>query len=263
MHSDGDPAGGLYLAPALYATENTPGPAAEVDALERVAGRYATARSPFRRWLEPACGTGRYLRVLRGRGQRVAGYDPLPAMLTDARRRLARWSGGWRLANGSFTTPSARLIALGPADVAFCPVNSLRHLHCDEDVLAHFEQIGRLLAPGAVYVVGLDLHQPGALPDEDVWEAARGQLQVRQVVQYLPPESGERREQVVVQMMVTRPRGQEHHGWTYDLRTYTEAQWHDLVAGSTLKRLATCDANGRPVEGAARLPYQLEVLTPR
>ncbi len=255
--------GGLYVEPQLYDVVNAPDTAAEVRALERCARRFAARSGPGSRWLEPACGTGRYLRALLRHGRRVTGYDPLPDMLAYAARRLARVGTDWQLRDARFTTPAAHLTDLAPFDVAFCPVNSLRHLRDDRAVLAHFEQIAALLAPDGVYLVGLDLHDSECRPDEDVWESARGRLRVRQAIQYLPPEGRARVEQVVISMMVMRPRGTEYRNCTYPLRTYTEAQWSDLLDRSALRRTAVCDASGRPREGTARLPYQLEVLARR
>lgn len=255
-----DHGGGFYLEPVLYDVVNTPGTAAEVDALERIARRHLGA-GPHR-WLEPACGTGRYLRVLRGRGHEVAGYDPLDAMLAYARRRLGRWPDRWALAAGTFTTPAADLSLDRSFDLAICPVNSLRHLPDDDVVTAHLAQVRALLRPGGLYVVGLDLHQPDALPDEDVWAGARGRLQVQEVAQYLPPSCADRREQVCLQLMVTRPRGVAHHGWTYDLRTYTAYQWAHVLADAGWCRRESCGADGRPLPAGTRPRYQLDVLEP-
>ena len=261
MHSDPAHGGGLYLQPVLYDVVNTPETAREVGALQRAARRFARTSGPGSAWLEPACGTGRYLRVLAGRGRIVRGYDPLAEMLAYADRRLATLGTKHRLAVNSFTDPLPRSIT--PADVAFCPVNSVRHLTDDAAMLTHLAQIARSLTPGGVYLVGIDLRDPGRVPDEDVWEATRGSLSVQQIIQYLPPTGRARTERVIVELVVTRPRGVEHHSYAYDLRTYTERQWRDLIGHSAFRRVATCDQHGRPVEGTARLPYQIEVLAPR
>jgi SAM-dependent methyltransferase len=260
MPSDHGSGGGLYLAPLLYDVVNTPDTAREGDVLQRVARRHAARSGPASVWLEPACGTGRYLRVLAGRGCRVRGYDPLPGMLAYARSRLDARGADHRLVRARFTDP---LPGLGQADVAFCPVNSLRHLPTDPTVLAHLAQIAGCLTRGGVYLVGIDHHHPDRQPDEDVWEATRGSLSVKQVIQYLPPEPGSRTEQVIVELIATRPRGVEHHGYAYGLRTYTQQQWRRLVGRSALRRVAAHDANGRPVDEAARYPYQIEVLARR
>jgi SAM-dependent methyltransferase len=288
MSEDG---GGLYLVPQLYDVVNTPGTASEVTALVRAA-RLHGALWPVDRgppkgaepgggiWLEPACGSGRYLRELLRRGHAVRGYDAGPRMVDYATGRLSRVTlpavgprppvhPHFLLAVAGFTTPAENLRRLGPADVAFCPVNSLRHLRSDPEVLAHLEQIAGLLAPAGVYLVGMDLHHRGRAIEEDVWRGRRGRLEVTQVVQYLPPRAASRRERVIIEMMADRPRGREHHSFMYDLRTYTEQQWLALLNRSPLRRLAVCDARGRPVPPAgkraraARLSYQIEVLTSR
>jgi SAM-dependent methyltransferase len=265
MPGDVDPGGGLYLAPVLYDVVNAPGTAPEVDALERCARRFAGRSGPGSVWLEPACGTGRYLRVLARRGRKVRGYDPQPAVLDYARRRLDALGADQRLIAADFTAPlvgpgSRRL---GRADVAFCPVNSLRHLRDDRAALAHLAQIAAVLRPGGVYLVGIDLHHRDREPEEDVWTGTRGALTVQQVVQYLPPVGRSRRETVIVASTATRPRGVEHASYRYELRTYTAAQWAALLGRSPLRRIATCDARGRPVDRTAPLPYQIEVLAPR
>ncbi len=260
MPGNVDPGGGLYLEPVLYDVVNTPDTAVEVDALERAAARFARRSGPGSVWLEPACGTGRYLRVLAGRGRKVRGYDPLPAMLDYARGRLERQGADHRLVAGDFGEP---VKGLGRADVAICPVNSFRHLQTDQAMLAHFQQIADLLAPGGVYLQGMDLHHPDRAADEDVREARRGGLAVQQVIQYLPPEGRARREGVIVELVVKRPRGTEHVSYRYDLRTYTQRQWSSLVERSALRHVATCDGEGRPYQGTALLPYQIEVLAKR
>ena len=58
-----------YRLPAWYDILHAAGTAEEVDGLEAIASRWVrpASRGPMR-WLEPACGTGRYLRVIAGRG---------------------------------------------------------------------------------------------------------------------------------------------------------------------------------------------------
>lgn len=256
----------LYADPALYDILHTPGTAAEVDALERVeracAGRHRLRRD--RLWLEPACGTGRILRVAAGRGRRVAGWDLDASLLDYARRRLP---SGARLFQADLTAAAeaARRVGLrsGTVDFACLPVNTLRHLASDAAVLAHLSQVAELLRPEAVYVVGISLTDYAWLhEEEDVWTAARGRCRVSQVVNYLPPEPGTRRdrtEQVVSHLTVKRPRGEEHLDDFYDLRTYDRRQWRRLVARSPLVHAGSFDGWGKPLAG--RSPnYQYEAL---
>ena len=242
---------GLYADPSVYDILSTPGTAGEVDDFERVAAALGVRGT---RWYEPACGTGRYLRVLRGRGYRAGGYDRDPGMVAYAARRLGR-----SVRAGSMTDAAAPGVRAGSVDVAFNPVNTIRHLTSDADMRAHFAQVARLLAPGGIYIVGISLDDPDARPDEDLWQARRGRCRVSQLVNYLPPEPGTRREAVISHLVVTRPRGVEHFDDRYDLRSYTGAQWRRLVAGSALRSVGSFDPFGKPLEGRI-LPYQLEVL---
>jgi len=257
---------GLYADPLLYDILHTPGTAAEVTVLERVEKRYTSAPlQPDRLWFEPACGTGRYLRVARRRGRRVAGFDLEPNQLDYARRHLntpARHLFGADMVD--FTAAFDRAgLPRHRITFAFNPVNSLRHLPSDAACHEHLAQMARIMAPGGLYVVGLSLVDYNSqLPEEDTWTGRRGRCQVTQLVNYLPPEPGTRRarrETVLSHLTVTRPRGEEHFDSRYDLHCWDEEQWQQLLRKSGVTRLASCDGAGRPRDGH-ELPYQLEVL---
>jgi SAM-dependent methyltransferase len=261
---------GLYADPVLYDILYTPGTAAEVDALERIERRQARGRKlkRDRLWLEPACGTGRYLRTAAGRGRRCLGFDLDDRQLDYARRRRQRGAGRppryCRADMADFIAPCG--LRDGSVDFAFNPVNSIRHLPTDRAMLDHFAQVARVLRPGAVYVVGISLvDYDWLLPEEDLWEGRRGACRVSQLVNYLPPEPGTalaRVERAVSHLTVTRPREVRHFDAAYDLRCYDLRQWQALLRRSDLRRIAGCDAFGQALEGRT-LPYQLEVLGPR
>jgi len=246
---------GLYDDPAVYDILHTPGTAGEVDVLERIEAAWGR---PGGKWYEPACGTGRYLRVVLGRGKRVAGYDIDPGMVAYARRRLGR-----RVRVAAMTDTEAPGGLPGSVGLAFNLVNTVRHLDTDRDLLAHLSQVAQLLEPGGIYVVGISLTDYAtAAPEEDLWEAARGRCRVTQLVNYLPPAAGSRTETVVSHLMVERPRGTEHRNDRYGLRCYDRGQWRRVVARSALRRVASLDGRGRPLpDGPAN--YQLEVLAGR
>ncbi len=160
-------------------------------------------------------------------------------------------------------TDFAGSLAAASVDFAFLTDNTLRLLPDDDAVLAHFEQVARVLRPGAVYAVGVSLTCRDEPPAEDVWRGARGRCRVTQVVNYLPPGPGRPRcERVVSHLTITRPRGQEHRDEVFDLRCYTAGQWAALLRRSALAPLASLDGKGR-LRGRRRLPYQLEILTVR
>lgn len=261
MH-DEDPA--LYADPAPYDILHTPGTAGEVDLLQRLARRHGAGHAAGARWLEPACGSGRYLRVLAGRGLRATGVDRDPGMLAYARDRLQR--------RGLLRRVSLRrgdmehigeLVAPRSHDLAFNPVNSIRHLGSDAAMLRHLAGVHRALRPGGLYVVGITLtHYGEEVEDEDSWQARRGACEVRQLVTYLPPAgrtAGGRFETVVSHLAIRRPSGTTHQDSRYRLRCYDEEQWSRLLARSSFTRAGSVTDRGEDVAGRA-LNYQLELL---
>lgn len=268
----------LYEDPAVYDTLLAPGTARELDALWRVARRctWPPARAPWLltkrpsptapRWLEPACGTGRLLRLAAARGLRAIGFDREPAMVAYAREAIARRGLGRRAhVFHAELTDFSDAVAPASVDFAFCTLNTLRHLPADAALLAHLDQVARVLRRGAVYAVGLSFTRYGQeAPDEDVWTARRGGLKVTQLATYLPPDAAAgraRRERVISHLVVTARGGEEHRDDAYDLRCYDERQWESVLRRSPLRRLESFAADGRPLAGRI-LPYQIEVLGP-
>lgn len=251
-----DAPGTGYGDPSLYDILAVPGTAAEADLLEKLAS--CLCGPPPWRWLEPACGSGRFLRLLGGRGHRILGFDLDPAMVEYANRGLRR-RGLLRRARAVVADlgDCAAVASAGSIDLAFIPDNSIRHLRSDAALQAHLDGMARLMAPRGIYVVGISLADPaGDPPEEDVWTARRGRCRVTQVVNYLPEG---REERVLSHLMIVRPGREEHLDLTYVLRTWTEDQWSAELRRSGLCRLHVLDRNGRPRDGRS-LPYQLEVL---
>ena len=260
----------LYADPSIYDILYTPGTAAEIDALERIERTLATGRlREDRLWFEPACGTGRCLRVAARRGRRVAGFDREAPMLAYARKRLATCAGAsarrlFEAELADFAEPAGRAgLKPGTVDFAFMTVNSLRHLESDRDMKAHFAQVADLLRPGALYVVGISLTDYDWLwPDEDTWAGTRGRCKVSQVINWLPPEPGTPRgrlERALSHLTVTRPGGAVDLDDAYDLRCYDEKQWRKLVGASALEHAGSFNALGKPLPPGT-WPYQLEAL---
>jgi SAM-dependent methyltransferase len=257
----------LYDDPRIYDILTTPGTTGEVENLERLARKWVRARARTPTWLEPACGTGRYLRVAVLRGHRVVGFDRDAGMIEYARQSLKKlgFEDRARLFVAEMTE-FASLVKRGSVQFAFNPFNTLRHLRTDTEVLLHLRGLSGALAPGGIYAVGLSLTRYGEEPpEEDVWEARRGCCRVQQLVQYLPPEDGSRgtrRERVVSHLAIERPGGTEHRDSTYDLRCYDLGQWRRLVARSAMRLVATVDPDGEPVSPGST-PYTFHILEPR
>ncbi|RMH14920.1 MAG: class I SAM-dependent methyltransferase [Planctomycetota bacterium] len=253
---------GLYADPVIYDILHAPDTDEEVDWLIQVEQAWSPAQRVPRCWLEPACGSGRYLRALRARGIDSVGFDLSDAMIAYARRRAQRLKHrtSEQLFVASMTDFAARVER--PITFAFNLINTIRHLESDEAVLEHFEQIASVLAPGARYCVGLSTSLYGfEQPSEDVWSGSRGACSVTQVVQYVPPERG-RREQVYSHLTIRRPTGEEHRESSYTLRTYSRDEWLELIERSCLKLAATLDFDAKQIDPPV-LGYAQYLLEPR
>ena len=252
-----------YDHPSWYDILHTPGTAREVTGLQRIARRYAGAGAM--RWLEPACGPGRYLRVAAGRGVRVAGFDLNPAMVAYARA----WFERRGLRGDVFEADMTRFRTPRGAryDFAFCPINSVRHLLSDEAMLGHLEAVRRALKPGGVYALGVETTiYGGTFPAEDVWVGSRGVVTVRQVVNYRPPRRKERVERVFSHLTIETPSRTHSLESAYDLRSYDRGEYEALLKKAGWEVLGRCNSDGREAlltpDGDVVGGYALYVLRP-
>jgi len=118
-------------------------PAAERDFVLEASERYGIA-SP-RRVLEPFCGSGRLLRAMP---VPAVGFDWNPNMVRFARRRGCH----------VFRADAARFaVRAGGFDLAYCLIDSFRHLLTEEAAHAHLRGVARALRPGGIYVLGFDV----------------------------------------------------------------------------------------------------------
>jgi SAM-dependent methyltransferase len=255
---------GLYSDPEIYDILHWPGTGAEFRGVMRAARAYARTRTRGV-WtlLEPACGTARLLRLAARQGYRVLGFDLSPEMIAYANSRLPPPATGTRRRHRLLVADMERFTARfgrdSQVDVAFCPINTIRHLDTDAGMLSHFAEIARILKPGGVYLVGISVTMYGMESEsEDIWEGARGHTKVKQVISFVPPELG-RFEQVYSHLIIARGRQREHRDSHYRLRCYSLEQWRRLIARSSLCTIATVNADGKPVE-PSDLGYCIYVL---
>jgi SAM-dependent methyltransferase len=254
---------GLYEDAEVYDILHWPGTAEEFRGLE-AAGR-AFARTRTRGvWtvLEPACGTGRLLRAAARRGYRPIGFDLSPVMVAYSAEKLER-SGLRGKAIVADMVEFADAVGERTVDFAFCPINTIRHLESDAAMLAHFEQMRRVLKPGGVYLVGIGTSMAGLeIPTEDVWEGSRGRVRVKQVISFVPPMRG-RYEEAHSHLIISRAgKVIDHRDSSYRLRTYSLRQWERLVARSALRTLAVVDDEGEEID-PPELGYGVWVLAER
>jgi hypothetical protein len=241
--------------------------ASGLDAIERRFLGEPAANAGPRVWLEPACGSGRYLIAGAKLGRRCFGFDIEPGMVQYAEESFSKLPSGImrpqafvaRMEDFDQTPQGKRL---PPVHLAFNLINTIRHLRDDDAMHLHLAAVARALAPEGIYVVGLHLCAYGQEPIvEDIWKGKRGTREVTQVVQYIPATGprGEtaRAERVVSHLTITRTRRdgtteESHRDSVYTLRGYSLTQWRKIVAGSGLRELASVTESGEdnpPREG--------------
>jgi SAM-dependent methyltransferase len=98
------------------------------------------------RALDVACGTGKSFQPLVRRGYDVWACDLSPAMVAQA-RRCADFDPARVLVADMRELPT-----LGPFDLVTCLDDAVNYLLGDEDLVAAFASVARVLAPGGVYV---------------------------------------------------------------------------------------------------------------
>jgi len=219
----------------IYDILHEPGTLSEVRTLERV-WRRVSGDSP-RNALEPACGTARYLSRLASSGWAVCGFDSDSAMVKFSRAKLRKRDA--RVWQGRFDRFGNK-VGEGSIGLAFCLINSIRHVASDAEMIRHLKLIRRALAPSGVYAVGISLSAYGLeAPTEDVWTGTRRGISIKQVVSYTPAEGGsrprERGERVDSVLEIRRGGLTEIRSSSYSLFSYSREQWETVINRSGLR----------------------------
>lgn len=207
----------------------------EADFIEAACRKYC----PFavRRFLEPACGSGRLTAELAARGYQVTGFDLSQPALSYLRRRLAR-----RLLHAETFEAEMSDFRLSRAfDAAYCTVNTFRHLLTEQAARSHLRCISGGLRPGGIYVLGLHL-LPLDIAKQDVlrWTARRGKTRVTVTLRVLRIDLRRRLENFRVSLLVRQSRAKEvrlQH--EFQIRTYTARQFRRLL--DSVPALELCD----------------------
>lgn len=205
----------------------------ERDFLLDASARFGLGRSPARS-LEPFCGSGRLLRVMPG----AIGFDLSPAMLKLARGRGCRV---FRADAGRFAVAPASF------DLAYCLIDSFRHLLTEEAAVGHLRAVARALRPGAIYVLGFDV--TGGLAQEDSreeWETKRDGIHVSGLIEVLGDADPVRRVETMRVHLDVKDRAAPRRliESRQPLRTYTRAQARALLdhgAAGALEVVGTFD----------------------
>ena len=206
----------------------------EADFIEAACRKYC----PFaaRRFLEPACGTGRLITRLAARGYEVTGFDISQPALSYLRRRLARR----RLHAETFQAEMSDFHLYQPVDAAYCTVNTFRHLLTEQAARSHLECIAGSLRPGGIYVLGLHLLPLDA--DQDAmqrWTQWRGKTKVTVTLRVLATDLRRRIEELEVHMLVHSESRELRLRHEFQLRMYTPRQFRRLL--DSVPSLEMCD----------------------
>ena len=163
-----------YTAPRLYEIAFEMNRKGEVDFLVHCFKRYA--RRSVRTVLDIACGTGPHLTRLAERGYRMTGLDLSRKNLDFLGERLASKGLAANLILGDmqdFALPQR-------VDAVICMQDSQGHLLTNEQLLAHFRNVVRVLRPGGLYVFDRYVTSSWVDPARSwSWSRRRGSLIVR------------------------------------------------------------------------------------
>ena len=196
----------------------------EADFIEAACRKYC----PFavRRFLEPACGSGRLITEYATRGYQVTGFDLSQPALSYLRRRLAR-----RLLHAeTFEAEMSNFRLARPVDAAYCTVNTFRHLLTEQAARGHLECVAGSLCPGGIYLVGLHLLPLDVDPEDDArWTEWRGQTKVTITLRMLHIDLRRRIENLRVCLLVRRGSKELRLRHEFQLRTYTARQFRRLL----------------------------------
>ena len=206
----------------------------EADFVEAACRKYC----PFaaRRFLEPACGSGRLITELAARGYQVTGFDLSQPALSYLGQRLARLG----LDAETFEAEMSDFRIDQPADAAYCVVNTFRHLLTEQAARGHLECIAGSLRPGGIYVLGLHLLPFGGDKEHyECWTQRRGDTKVTTTLRLLRTDRRCRVEKLQVHLLVRRRSKELHLRCEFQLRTYTPRQFRRLL--DSVPSLEMCD----------------------
>ena len=234
----------------------------EADFIEAACRKFCPHK--VRRLLEPACGTGRLIVELAGRGYDMIGFDLNRKALSYLRRRLRHRS----LSAEVFEADMANFHLPRPVEAAFCTVNTFRHLLTESAARRHLECISASLRPGAIYVLGFHfLQRTGEDPQIPPWKAQRGSTEVLAELRALTIDRRRRVQEFRNDVLVRKGSQQLRLRHEFPMRTYTSRQFQDLLKSvPSLEICATYNSHytiDRPVAMNDELAYGLFILRRR
>ncbi|MHB8898820.1 MAG: methyltransferase domain-containing protein [Thermoguttaceae bacterium] len=206
----------------------------EADFIEAACRKYCEGE--VRRLLEPACGSGRLVAELAGRGYEMVGLDLSRPSLRYLRRRLDRRKLKAEILHADMTD-----FALGRrVDAAYSTFDGFRHLLTEEAARSHLECVAGCLQPGGIYLLGLHLLPPDA--DEECverWTEQRGRTRVTVTLRVVATDRRRRVERLRICLLVRSGGRELRLRHEFDFRMYTAGQFRQLL--KKVPELELCD----------------------
>lgn len=197
----------------------------EVAFVEAAAKRWLD--QPLQRIYEPGCGGGRLVIALAAKGLDVVASDLNPECVRYVKQRLRRR----RLTARVEEADMCPYVARPPVDLAICPVNTIRHLLNEADVVAHMQSVAASVRKGGLYIIGLHLMPPDAdEEDSEEWTARHGSTTVEVALKVTAFDRVKRLEKLQFAMTITSPTRDMQLISEFDYRLYTAAQMEQTLA---------------------------------
>ena len=212
----------------------------EGDFLEAAFEKHATPSVRGRkRVLEPACGSGRLMVELAGRGWKPHGFDLEPNMVTFTKERLAAKKLGGTAAAGNMAAFTVR----GTFDLAHCFVSTFKYLLSEDDARGHLESVARSLRAGGIYALGFHLSEYGTKAKlHEKWQTIRDGANINCTISSWPADQKTRLEKVQARMKVIEDGVEKRAQTTWHFRTYSARQVRSLLRSvPDLEHVATYD----------------------
>ncbi|MEZ6087639.1 MAG: class I SAM-dependent methyltransferase [Pirellulaceae bacterium] len=215
----------LYDNPQYYDIAFADETDAEADFIEQAWRRYGSGPTPS--LLEPGCGSGRLIIELAKRGHTVTGFDISPPAVRYLQTLLRRR----RLKADVFEADMTHFSLQRRFDLAYCTMNTFRHLLTDEAAVSHLRCIAEHLNPGGLYILGFHLIPPDAEEEcIERWRGTRGKTSVCFTLRVLDFCRRKRIETLRISMLARTPRGELRDRTEFPLRLYKASQFKSLIA---------------------------------
>ncbi|WP_166828469.1 class I SAM-dependent methyltransferase [Thalassoroseus pseudoceratinae] len=186
---------------------------------------------PIKRLVEPACGTGRLLVRLAGRGYETAGLDLNEKAVEFCNARFVRNGYAPPAIVGDMS--DFRLRDFGTRSLfhaAFNPINSFRHLLSEKEARNHLRCVGDVLRKGGLYLLGLHLKpSEGEAISDEAWSARRGHLAVNSYLWSKGIDEKKREERIGMTFDIYTPTRQFQIQDETIFRTYSAKQMQKLI----------------------------------